>query len=253
MERVSIIIATHNAEKYIRRALDSVLKQQNITFECLVIDGKSTDSTVDILRSYEDKITYISEKDKGIFDALNKGVRMAQYEWIYILGADDELISSTSLADLLSGDDVNDKDVVYGNIMVRYPDGTLIQNHSKHYSLVRRCMFACHQGIIMKRRCILELGGFSLKYPLCADFDLIQRAYLNGYKFKQTQVFVAYYFSKGVSSQNLYRNLISSYYVLKKNRSVRYPFLIFTYSLLRGSLRNFVYKVLIGLKIIGKK
>lgn len=91
MERISCIIATYNCDSTLRRAIDSVLAQQGVEIECICVDGLSKDDTIKILQSYDNRIRYVSEKDKGIFDALNKGVQMARYEWIYILGADDEI------------------------------------------------------------------------------------------------------------------------------------------------------------------
>ena len=90
---VSVIIATYNAGKYLRRALDSVYSQSYTNVECIVVDGCSKDNTLDIVREYVCKnIVYISEQDLGIYDALNKGVLIAKGEWIYVLGADDELL-----------------------------------------------------------------------------------------------------------------------------------------------------------------
>ena len=90
---VSVIIATYNAGKYLRRALDSVYSQSYTNVECIVVDGCWKDNTLDIVREYVCKnIVYISEQDLGIYDALNKGVLIAKGEWIYVLGADDELL-----------------------------------------------------------------------------------------------------------------------------------------------------------------
>lgn len=244
MERISCIIATYNCDSTLRRAINSVLAQQGVEIECICVDGLSKDDTIKILQSYDNRIRYVSEKDKGIFDALNKGVQMARYEWIYILGADDEIYNKTALRDLLSGNDITNKAVVYGNVVVRYPNGQLIQNHSKHYKNIRRYMFGCHQGIVMKRSCILNLNGFNLKYKLCADFDLIQRAYLQGYTFKQTQVNVAYYFSSGASSTLTYHENLDLYRILKNNHSVPLPYITFLIFYLRSILRSRVYNII---------
>lgn len=248
MKQVSCIIATYNCVSTIHRAIESVISQQGVDIECICIDGLSTDGTVNVLKSYGNQIRYRSEQDNGIFDALNKGVRMASYEWVYILGADDELYNNTALKDLLDGCDIEDKSVVYGNVVVRYPDGSLIQNHSKHYTNVKRYMFACHQAIVMKRDCILDLGGFNSMYKLCADFCLIQQAYLKGYLFKQKQVNVAYYYSNGASGTLSYSKNVDLYRVLRDNKSVCCPYFVFLIFYLRSILRSGAYTIIRRIK-----
>ena len=92
---ISIIIATYNAEETLHDALESVLNQSFQDWECLVVDGASKDNTVKIIEEFckhDKRFRFISEPDKGIYDAFNKGWRMAKGEWIYYLGADDLLL-----------------------------------------------------------------------------------------------------------------------------------------------------------------
>ena len=91
---ISIVIATYNAENYIKKALSSVLAQKYLNWECLIIDGASKDKTISIIEEFEkrdSRIRHISEKDKGIHDAFNKGWKNAVGEWVYYLGSDDAL------------------------------------------------------------------------------------------------------------------------------------------------------------------
>ena len=106
---VSVIIATYNAGKYLRRALDSVYSQSYYKRgNVFVVDGCSKDNTLDIVREYVCKnIVYISEQDLGIYDALNKGVLIAKGEWIYVLGADDELLPDGLRSFFLGENDLN--------------------------------------------------------------------------------------------------------------------------------------------------
>ena len=90
---VSIIIATYNSGKTLRRALDSVLNQSYQDWECIVVDGASKDNTIAIVKEYvkkDSRFRYISEPDHGIYDAFNKGWKMAKGEWVMYLGSDDE-------------------------------------------------------------------------------------------------------------------------------------------------------------------
>ena len=91
---ISIIIATFNSSRTLAKALESVLEQNFNDWECIIVDGKSTDNTLDIIKEFElkdSRFSHVSEKDNGIYDAFNKGWKMAKGEWIYYLGSDDYL------------------------------------------------------------------------------------------------------------------------------------------------------------------
>ena len=97
MEKVIVLLASYNGEKYLRDQLDSLINQTYPNWECLVIDGGSKDNTIDILKLYkqkESRVDFISEPDNGIYDAFNKGWKKAKGEWILYLGADDFLFPS---------------------------------------------------------------------------------------------------------------------------------------------------------------
>lgn len=223
---VSVVIATYNAGKYLRRALDSVYSQSYKNVECIVVDGCSKDNTLDIVCEYACKnIICISEQDLGIYDALNKGVLMAKGEWIYVLGADDELLPE-GLCSFFSGKNDFEYDIIYGNTIDRYSGGKLRHTKSKCYSRVRYEMFGCHQGMIMKREMILNLKGFSLKYPLKADFSLIQKAYLSGYHFRKIDSYIAYFSMEGATGAS-YRIIDKEHLsILRDNHAVLFPRLV---------------------------
>ena len=90
---ISIIIATYNAEKVLKRCLDSIVTQKTGNVEVLIVDGNSTDSTMEIVQSYGTDVDYsLSEKDKGIYDAWNKALKVAKGDWIMFLGSDDYIL-----------------------------------------------------------------------------------------------------------------------------------------------------------------
>ena len=119
---VSIIIATYNSEKTLRRALDSVLNQSYQDWECIVVDGASKDNTIEIVKEYvskDSRFRYMSEPDHGIYDAFNKGWKMAKGEWVMYLGSDDEY-TMDGIKVLMENSD--GADVVYGNVILKYSD-----------------------------------------------------------------------------------------------------------------------------------
>lgn len=217
---VSVVICTYNSGEITKCAINSVLNNNYDNIECIVIDGASTDGTTDIIKSYSSnpKFRYISEQDTGIYNAMNKGWKMAKGEWVYYLGADDELLSD-GIAMLLAADKGNHADVIYGNIKYRKANGEIVTHpHHSHKQLPWKT-FACHQGLIMKRSIIQHLNGFDEKLRIIADKDLIIRSFFlkPNCIYVPTDVNVAI-FSGGGTSSNLYKSFKEEMYIYKKVR-----------------------------------
>lgn len=199
--KLSIIIATFNAAKTLSVSLDSVLNQTFQDWECIIIDGASKDNTIEIVKSYverDSRFRYISEPDKGIYDAFNKGWKMAKGEWIYYLGADDEVLPKAF--ELLFLSDLGISEIVYGNVVYKTSKGQLSKKSEPKFDLIRKHMLCSHQAMLMKRELIAKMGGFNLKYKVSADFDLILRSYLHSKAFKYIDLNMAVFDCTGVSS-----------------------------------------------------
>jgi glycosyltransferase involved in cell wall biosynthesis len=200
--RLSIIIPVYNGEDVIKAAISSIQKQSFKDFELLVIDGLSSDSTADVVQSFkkmDNRISLISEKDEGIYDAMNKGIRLAKGEWLYFLGSDDILLKNSleEIEPFL----INGMDVVYGDVISerfggRY-DGFFDEN-----KIFRKNI--CHQSIFFRKTIFNEIGNFNLKYRSHADWDHNMRWLLNSkIKKKYVDVVVANYADGGYSSLNI--------------------------------------------------
>ena len=162
---LSIIIATFNADKIVKQALDSVLEQTFQKWECIIVDGASKDNTVNIVKEYAQKdsrFKYISEPDNGIFDAFNKGWKIAKGEWIYYLGADDFLQKDAFKK--IPFDKLSNYDVIYGDIQVVFANGDIQYRHPYHPNTLQYKMFACHQSILVKRCMLEKMNGFNIAY-----------------------------------------------------------------------------------------
>lgn len=223
--KVSIIIATFNAAKTLSVALDSVLKQSFQDWECIIVDGASKDNTIEIVKSYvehDSRFRYISEPDKGIYDAFNKGWKMAKGEWIYYLGADDELLSD-GLNNLYLNSE--GQDVMYGNWINRIA-GKKIHMKALKKETILKYSFCSHQAIMMKKEVINKMQGFDETYKVIADFDLVQRTYLAGYKFKYLPIDVAIFCIDGVSGDSI-KNEWERFWIIKNNKSYKHPILLF--------------------------
>lgn len=215
---VTIIIATYNSAETIRIALDSVLQQTFQEWECIVVDGASSDNTIDIVREFckvDSRFHFISEKDNGIYDAYNKGWRMAKGKWILYLGSDDKL-SNNGVQDLVANSDGGD--LIVGNVYLVKPWGEV----TKQYAQGRN---GCHQSMITRRTVIEALKGFDEQYKILADADLNIRLEMNGYVIKNIDSFVSYFSVNGVSQSmnNLFARAKERYYIYKRNNYCRYP------------------------------
>lgn len=202
--KISIIIATYNAEATLERALNSVINQQFHDWECIIVDGASKDKTLKIAKKIADedsRIRVVSEPDKGVYDAFNKGWKLASGEWVYYLGCDDELLPNGLSALIAQSEGV---DFVYGGIVKRYRNG---RTKASPADDIDKCMpfslAASHQAMIMKRSLVEKVGGFKLKYKILADYDLVNNAYYIGMKTRRCNECVAIFQLGGLSTDNL--------------------------------------------------
>lgn len=179
--KISIIIATWNAAKVLQRALDSILPQLTSECELLIIDGGSTDKTLEIIRKNSDGISFwISEKDKGIYDAWNKGIDKSHGDWIMFLGADDILLPGAldSYLNFIHKADLEGINVISSKLDLVDENG----NHKRYVGEKfdglkygqRKCSFA-HPGLLHNKSLFESYGKFTLDYKICADCEFFVR------------------------------------------------------------------------------
>lgn len=179
--RFSIIVCTYNTSKSLPATLDSILTQTCSDYEVVIVDGASTDGTQEIIKDYEKKFSgqlrWISETDSGIYDAMNKGIDMAQGEWIYFLGCDDTFHSDDVLEKIAEEIKKNDTDVVYGNVMWG-KTGKIYDGEFSSLKLIRKNI--CHQSIFFKKILFQKFGKYDLKYKVLADHVFNMRWFSDG-------------------------------------------------------------------------
>lgn len=240
---VSIIIATFNAENFITKALDSVAAQTMQQWECLIVDGGSQDRTLSIVEQYaakDSRFRYRSEPDRGIFDAFNKGWKQATGEWILYLGADDQLLEN-GLELLLNAADPN-TDIVYGDNYLLFPNGKKKIRGVQKISTIKYTMPSSHQSFIVRRKVFEHLQGFDLNFHICSDFDFIQRAMLAKFRLKQIDAPIVIYNVGGLSTDNL-QGEWERYRIYKKNKTLTWPFLVFSGYYIKGILIKIKHKL----------
>ena len=177
--KISIITVCYNAQKTIERTLLSVFSQTYPDKEFVVIDGGSSDGTLEILKKYADKIdVLVSEPDKGIYDAMNKGVAKSSGDYLIFINSDDyfydefvlERVAQAPRADFIFGDQYCEENGIRS--LAKNLDALNV------YHMFRG--FFAHQSILAKRELFLKYGNFDLSYKICADWDWILRCLVNG-------------------------------------------------------------------------
>ncbi len=177
--QLSVIIPTYNSEKTIAETLKSIVEQNAKGIECLIIDGVSADKTIDIVKTYVDKhsfIKYISEPDNGIYDAMNKGIALAKGSYLYFMGSDDVFYSKDILHNLFSLDCFNTTDLIYGDVLFKY-NKMKVGEEKTYLKLIKNLENICHQSIFYSRHIFEKLGQYDLNYPIYADFNMNIRCF----------------------------------------------------------------------------
>lgn len=198
--RFTIITVVLNGEQYIRRCVESVLKQDFESFEYLIIDGISRDKTLEIVGEYAEdaRMKVVSEKDKGIYDAMNKGIRMARGEWIFFLGFDDYLLDTGILSRVDAQIRQTPCDFFYGK--VQWGDTGRFFGHEVRANDLKN-HFMCHQAVFVKKSVFDRIGLFDVKYKLNADAVFIIQCFHNEHIRTQFADLAIAYFSIGGLSQ----------------------------------------------------
>ncbi len=197
----TIIIPTYNSENTLSNSIDSILKQTFTDFEILIMDGVSTDKTVEIAKSYNDsRIIVHSEKDKGIYDAMNKGIQLAKGNWLIFLGSDDKLFDANVLSKVAKIIFANTYDVIYGDVYSTRFNGRYDGEFGEDKILKKNI---CHQAIFFNKSVFKKVGNFDLNYKVYADWDHNLRWMLNPkIDKKYVDIVISDYADGGFSSQN---------------------------------------------------
>ena len=223
--KISIITITFNSAKTLLRALESVQAQTYKDIEHVIVDGQSTDGTRKLIEAYAKEhanVRWISEKDDGIYNAINKGIAMATGDVIGLLHSDDTLYSTDSIEYIANAFAQTDADVVYGDL--QYRKGGKVVRHWKSNAFNSRTLkygwMPPHPTVYVRREIYEQVGPYDDWFRISADYDMLLRIFTAGYK--------TYYIPKvlvsmeigGVSNRNTRARLSKTqedYIVLKKN------------------------------------
>lgn len=252
---ISVIVAVFNRRETLQRCIDSVNTQTYPNKELIIIDGGSTDGTVDVLKANSEIISYWeSEKDRGIYHAFNKALTHAQGDWIYFLGSDDYLWENCGLSNIAQGiknSASSNTTVVYGKVAIVSQSGDVLQVINKPWEQVRNLFLqgcsVCHQGLFHHKSLFEKYGQFDESYPITGDYELLLREL----KYKDSQplflpdITVAAMQTGGYSTSPEYRIAILQEYARARRKN--HVLVLFPISWLWSYVKAVIWLILMNM------
>lgn len=211
----SIVTVCLNTENLIEKTLQSVIKQTFNNKEYLIIDGISTDNTLSIIDKYKDNIDIlVSEKDKGIYDAMNKAVNKANGKWIIFMNAGDTFADENTLTKVAN--ELNDKkyDIIYGDVLVSNNGENPTLKKAENPTNKHR-MYFCHQSAFVRTDLLLKYP-FDIKYTMSADFKFFKEMFLKSKQFYQLDFPIAVFNKEGISNTQRNKGLLQNVKIIKE-------------------------------------
>ena len=253
---ITVVTVVFNGRDFIEKTIQSVIKQTYHNIEYILIDGGSTDGTLDIIKKYEDKIDYwISEPDDGIYDAMNKGIANATGDWIYFINAGDSLYSVKTLENLKLDSLRSATDILYGNFNIIDSQTGLGTFHNMQEIIDINFLLKsniCHQAMIYRTKLFANFKGYEAMYQICADYDKLLQLFLAGKSIKKTNLTICNYLEEGRSRKSYVTSNMELLAIIKSRFGfipkyyVAYHYTLiaraFIYSL-RCKIRNFIRKL----------
>lgn len=222
MNGFTVITVTYNAERTLIRTLKSVQEQTYQNIEHIVVDGNSTDGTVELIKKHTtEKTQWISEQDKGIYDAMNKATTMAQGQYICYLNAGDAFFDKNTVEQLMTtAQQYHLPDILYGETVIVNNQGAILHNRrlrapeSLNWKSFKQGMLVCHQAFIIKRS-LFE--PYDLTYRYSADVDWCIRLMKKSSSIVNTHEVLIKYLNEGVTTANRKASLKERFSIMAKH------------------------------------
>lgn len=244
--KISVITVVFNDVANIRNTMESFFSQTWEDKEYIVIDGGSTDGTVDIIKEYAHRLAYwCSEKDNGIYDAMNKGINHASGDWINILNSGDEYASPYVFENIFTKNDYSSTDIIYGD-SIEKSDVAMRRIHaSTNTSLLTKCPIFRHGSSLIRatvHKDNLYKTELKKQYGYSLDWLMLNDLYRQGCIFTKTDNIIEIYQKEGISN-NQYQNLWYNYKITSRNSFAINKLVFFIKAVGHNALKNsFLYK-----------
>ena len=237
--KVSVITITYNAGRFLKNTIESIINQTNKEFEYLIIDGGSTDDTTDIICQYDnlhfssfeeaqqrevscsDKILWISESDKGLYDAMNKGLHLAHGDFVWFINAGDKIYDTSTMQEIVDTINANpDSDVIYGqSIIIDEEENIRGERHKiAPKTLTKKSLLnglvVCHQSILVRKDIAAD---YDTRYRISADYDWVCNALSVSRKNCYIDNYISRFMIAGVSAQQRKKSWLERYHIMKKH------------------------------------
>jgi putative colanic acid biosynthesis glycosyltransferase len=226
---VSIITVVFNDVLHIEATIRSVLAQKYDHVEFIIVDGGSTDGTLDIIKSYESEIDYwVSERDEGIYYAMNRGIDLVSGDWINFMNSGDCFYNTSVIKNVFNHDEYSDIDVIYGHHNVIYPAKKSLVKAGYAPQLWKGAQF-CHQSSFIKSS-MHKSNKFNAHHRIGADFEFFYNAYKKNKNFKCKDIIVSSVSAGGLSDIKRVDSIVGRWNVIEKTPKVNlyYIFLVLT-------------------------
>jgi len=256
---VTIITVTLNNKNGLEKTLDSILKQKYNNIELIIVDGKSEDGTEEYIKTNKNLIEaklkrflYIHEKDNGIYEAMNKGIKASTGDWIIFMNAGDTFFDEEVIFKIFEDDSIfKEADIIYGKTNLVANEELKMISKPKRLQNINYGMIFAHQSVFV-RTGLLKNNLFANNYKICADYDFFLHMYQKNRKFKEIDLIISNFEETGVSTKNKLKSYretkeISLKYASKKVQRMKIR-IVFYIRILKFIIRklsspSFIYKL----------
>ena len=200
MKKFSVIIVSLNTKKDFLKTINSARKQKYNDYEIIIVDGKSSDGTIKEIKRIKDRrVRSVIEKDNGIYDAMNKGVKKSKGDWIIFLNSGDIFVNK-NVFKKISIKEIEKYDILFGNTLV---DNKFFIYKVRANSFTKKTIFMpfCHQSTVVRKNLLLNYV-FSSKYKISSDFDFFLKCFKKRVRFHNLNITVSKVLSNGLSDRN---------------------------------------------------
>lgn len=201
--KVTVVTAVLNDAGHIEQTILSVISQTDIEIEYIIVDGGSKDGTLELIGKYKDKISLlISEPDRGVYDAMNKGIKYSTGDFVYFINSGDVLLNPSILSKIKLEELKERNAIIYGNVVVAYGNIEALEKPRPFFNskMKFKGIGICHQSMFFPGK-LIRNEKYDLSYNIAADYDLAYRLWRKGTEFLYKDITIAKYdWGKGISS-----------------------------------------------------